>query len=829
MMTTSVLFSGCGKVISRQQRFKYELERDYLRITYSGSESREYNFPKIISDDLDEDENPNYTVDWQIQSMETESGSYTAIRSTGGQFLDKKGNPTDFSIATVRFPTGTNGWRFSLAPLKDDGDQWATIIFVANINGSNRLEKRTFEVSMRDIGESEFKTLYSFRHQNLEPYESGLGERRMFGLKDLDKTGAEILSGDTVDLAWRYKEKIALDIGLYDEAGNRLPMPDSVMDIEEVLNKEGVPGTLNLKFKQAGKRILHVDGTAKFNEDGTPDFSQSSAFFEYTYDIRDAINCYTFDQVKAIEKAARLDYILNGVADDPNINPIPANQLSQYYNASAASSYPKMLSRQFMTTGKNPLGADYMAIGGNYVGTIFKEFERWSPSYRYRDIVLRANMQTWAEGTWFFGNVFGNGYVLDATPYAQNSERKYRNVHGNDWQEQNGKDIGVAHEGESFRDGHGWGDKFAFYMLSNNTTIDNVRLIGENIVKPGGVEPLLNEYKTISVLGTSGLAGGAWGFNQGQAWDRNAKAWKDNQYVQNIRVINCYVEKGLILVGANYVPHRERPIVVESCILRYAGFAGIYGRGQDNDQTQRGGSTGMGMGSEVQAYSAIGRVEKKQFEADKKTEKPQRVSLSCGNFVVSKNNIFYDICTSAMLANDDWSGTHYRVLGANNCYFTWVDSLKLVFPIMKIPGGMDKLNITKIASSELARIMNVPAYDDVKLRVEGQAGYFINLPFISVDTFDNNNVVANVVEIGDEVLRHPSKPSVAGSAYYMSITTAVDAGDAGTVFAFSVMLLKNNDIMKTGTYDEQTKGLSNLYGIITNLPKATWTTAQFGF
>jgi hypothetical protein len=813
-----VLLSACkAKVIDTTEKYNYSLERESINVEYSGDIEHAYNLPKVISDDVDAEGNPRYTVDWQIQSMVTDSGAHSAVRTSGGKYtVDGKadGKPSDFSIAVVRQPTEDKGWQFSLVPLSDDGDKWATIVFVANINGTKKREKREFKVHMLDEGEAEFENLYSYRHKYLEPYEAGLAKRRVFGLYDL-KDGKEVKSGDTVNLAWRYKKAIALNIELYDSFNKKVTMPDSIIDIEQLNNAQGVPSTLNLKFKAAGTRTLRVFGTSVFGEDGKPDFTKSSAAFEYKYEIRDAINCYNFDEIKFLEKAARLNYI-------------PQERQAEFYNAAMAASYPKLLSKQFLTTEKNINGTDYMKINGKSVGTIFKEFEFWYPNYRYRDIVLRSDMQTWAEGTWFFGNVFGNGYQLDATPYSQNPARVYRNVHGNDWQsEVRGgvkQDVGVAHEGEQFREGFGWGDKYAFYMLSNNTTIDNAKLTGENIVKNGQV-PLLNEYKVTCVLGTSTLSGGAWGFNQGQAWDRGAKKFRENQYVENIHIMNCVIEKGLVLVGANFAPDREKPIVVESCELRYAGFTGIFARGQDDNQVERQAQAGTGMGSEVKQYSEIGRVSKNVYNSGKNKIVGQ-TDLSCGNFVVSKNNVFYDICTAAMLASDDWSGTYYRVLGKNNVYYTWIDSLKFVFPIYKIPGGMDNLNITKIAMSELTRLMNDPAYEESKL-VQGSGGYFINVPFISVDSFDKNFVASNVLKLDSEVFYDERDPGKSGDQYTQFVTTSVEAGDIGSVFAFSVCLIKNYDIMRTGTYAEQSLGSENLKAKISAVPKAAWTVSPF--
>ena len=85
-------------------------------------------------------------------------------------------------------------------------------------------------------------------------------------------------------------------------------------------------------------------------------------------------------------------------------------------------------------------------------------------------------------------------------------------------------------------------------------------------------------------------------------------------------------------------------------------------------------------------------------------------------------------------------------------------------------------------------------YNDAKLRPAGAAGYYINLPFISVDTFDANNVGNNVVELAPEVFYDDRNPSTAGGDYYIPVTTAVKAGDVGTVFAFTVILLKNFDV-----------------------------------
>jgi len=865
MMTSiSVLLGACASIHGGTPTMSYDLERNVIHVIYSGNPNREYIMPRVITNDK------NFTVDWQIKSMSTDSGMFSVARNTRGDFVDRAGAKiTDFSLARVRYPNNdTSDWRYSLLPIpnEDGSSEWGTIVFTANINGTYHRVQRDFTVRMRDVGESTFTYLYSFKHETLEPYEVGLASRRVFGLYDLkgNNYGAgKQNSGDTVDLAWRYKGKIALQVQLYDNANNRvqtwqpslgnLTLNDSVVDLVATLNNnttDGVVQTLRVNFKTAGVRKLRVVGTTPDPDTGAivfpTVFNEYTPKFEYIYNIVDAINCYNFDEIKRIEKEARLDYIVNGVA---GLNGTPTlaqtgRTLSDYYNSAAATTFPKHLSRQFNTVTRTSslvgtANKEYRAYG-RIVGSVLREFDRWTPAYRYEDIVVRANMRTWAEGTWFFGNVYGNGHILDATPYAQSAERRYRNVHGNEWEH--------AHEGEPFRNGHGWGDKFAFYMLANNSTIDNISLIGENIVKPGGASPLLNEYKTLSVLGTSGLAGGELGFWQGNAWDMATGTFKKNHYVENIRVMNSTIEKGLILVGANFAPDFANPVVVESSILRYAGFAGIYGRGYDNDRIN---TNGIKYGTDIQNRNMLGRVDKNRYrKIGGNMEIVATESLSCGNFVVAKNNIFYDICTSSIIGNDDFSGTHFRVIGEDNYFYTWTDSLKIVFPLFKMPGGLEELIITKIATGELARIMKDSAYDNVKLQVPNPerpgtflAGYFVNLPFISVDTFTpissfptasnitggaNDVIVANVIDLGDEVFNpnHPNNPG-SGRNFYLPATTSVEASGVGSVFAFTVVLLTNNQNMKTGTYLQQQSGLQNLYNIISTHPKAPFTVLPF--
>jgi|GEM_PF-1780692 len=842
---------------------------------------------------------PLYTVDWTIVSMQTRSGDIVANRVGWGEYelrdadnniIARDADDDCLLWATVCGPdlmsrcnacafcqTGqhSDDWRFTLRHLPEEtNDTWASVVFEANINGSRDNVRRRFTVDLYDGdgGETTFVNLNSRNPQ----FHVGQANRRVFGLWDLTPAGAlnahlpasEAFekSGDVINLTWRYRGDVALKVQVFNQqitcdttmpfanndprlvgtlcTSDELTFQDDIIGIKADLRGGDVIRRLNVDFRGSlandHTRHIRVFGTSVFDDiTGEPQFQYSTAVFDYTYVIKDAVNAYNFDQIKVIEKRARLDYIINGVWYN-GVQIIDGvgrgtNGVGGHYNYYNPQGNPRLLSSQFRTTRFDATGTrEYLREAGD----IFREFARWAPAFQYRhgDIVLRSNMYTWAEATWFFGNVHGNGFRLDATPYSQNSSGRYRNVHGNSWNH--------AHEGEVFRPGHGWGCKYAFYMLSNNSTIDNVHLVGENIRLPGGRVPLLNAYRTISVLGTSTLSGGAWGFNMGQAWDSRATnlgggRFRPGMYVANIQVMNSIIEKGLILVGANYAPDRTRPIVVQSSILRYAGFAGIYGRGFDNSEAERRSHAGgvaitdhqivERMGSDVRLRNSLGVIPGRQSGSYQ--------TISAGNFVVAKNNLFYEICTSSIVGNDDFSGTHVRILGEDNHFYTWVDSLRIVFPIMKMPGGMSALDITAIAQREMTGIMNNPAYAPAKVRESDTSmSYHINLPFISVDTFDRFGTVANVVHVGNEVFAPHRNPEITGTCphnFYMNVVAEANAGDAmGTVFAFTVKLVTGHAALRTGTLHEQLaaqRNISLLNDIIRSIPSAQFTNANFGF
>jgi len=703
--------AACKKPGSEAGGYEYKLSNSVANRRFTPEGNNKFSLPEITSDDPGE-----WSYAWSYKESSIPEPVAVLLEDDDESYLIR---PIDamHGVAT------------------------ASTIFTAAINGSKGVVTRDFTVNVDDKGDPDFQNMYSTQDGHIDYMTQGIGKTRVFGLYDYSgpasvspnvfqenpaffKEGAFTKSSDSFKLGWNYRGAVSVGVWAEDMAGNRITDkdnigPDGTVDV--IYNPDVDQRAVTVKFK--GACDVRIVAQSK-----TPYRGNTYARYEYVYAIKDAVNTYDFSDVKLMEKLARYDYITNGVkfADDDyktekryvkgqdvkrvGSEAITGGALGEYI---VPGSNPNgKLSAHFQTAPTpymaEPNSGSTLANSDAYDdGAFMKEFERWAPAYKYKDIVIRSTnkdpakasrkMYTWAEGTWFFGSVYGNGYELDATPYTrggvagfnsgnyafeENGRRilegginepngTYRNVHSMRGIDDGGANASLGFEGKQFFKGYGWGDIFAFYALSNNSTIDNITLTGEDIKKDNEAIKLY-QYSKIGVLGTSMMAGRDRPFSQGNAHDGGAP--KEGLYIEGIKVQNSILEKGLTLFGAGFAPDASNPCVSDTNVFRFAGFTGIlgsaYGGGINNEDTENGEA--------VADYNSLSRD---SFGNDILN----RQGKSFGNFITARNGIYHDISVSPLLTMPSKSGTRIEVVGNDNYFYTWLKSNEIQFPEMKNP------------------------------------------------------------------------------------------------------------------------------------------------
>ena len=763
------VISGSVVLASSGGGAKFRLSMPSRNLTFFTLDTQ-YDLPAV------ESKNSSFTVEWKYVSSDffTDTGLYVASSEIAGH---------DYPLASL---TDDDNNKFTLNMIDESlNAEQGRANFVAVINGSVELP---FTVNVTDRGEDYFETLSSNQHGSYNYMTQGIGKSRVFGLYDYSNPASEITpenfmqtdyvkSGDVFNLQWSYKKPVKLDVYAVDSRGNPSDVVDVIYDSETDAKK------VTVNFLKTG--------TAKVIAKSDSEYAPGrSATYEYVYNIVDGVNTYDFSDIKLMERLARYDYIVNGVrqqqggayverSDGTELSGVGESGLENYI---VPNSDPNgLLSAHFKETATTYSSAGLAYVPGvedytgDTTGSYYNEFELWAPAYRYKDIVIRSTdkdpnvaqreqglMYTWAESTWFFGSVYGNGYRLDATTYTrgvegyddpiyQNPSDIYRNTHsmrGDNITEAD-KNIdnalakpkkpglepyALGFDGKKFFQGYGWGEVFAFYALANNSFIDNLTMTGENI--PSGTESIrLNQYRKIGVLGVSTLSGGKYKVNGeivdmpfGQANAHDAGVPIKGLYNENIVVQNSILEKGLTLFGANYAPDADNPLVADNCVFRYAGFAAIVGN------SYGGGVGGVDFegGRDIAANNPLSGGLKGY------------VDNYFGNFIVARNNIYHDISVTPLLTMPSLSGTHIEVQGANNGFFTWLQSNDIQFPTMKNEVNEGEYVILgKTINDAVIPLMNklfgtkwvnkISGGDNLDAKnILPNGTYVINIPYISV-------------------------------------------------------------------------------------------------
>ncbi|MCL2851183.1 MAG: hypothetical protein FWE01_02360 [Firmicutes bacterium] len=704
---------------------------------------------------------------------------------------------------------------FVTLPFADDVER-AVVEFNARVSHRGRVSNLVYRLTIEDPREDTFRRLFSSNQTGRNAYRiQGIGNQRVFGLWDVAESGRRDsaivgrtnmldegiyrnyeLSGDVMDLAWRYRGDVDLRIELVGGAlapadrymvvnvqsgdiGARTYVQDDVMRISVELNPyTGQYSRVKVQFLGEGVRTVRVSGRP--SADLAVGFPNNTPFYSFTYNVVDAINAWSIEELKLVEMNARLDYILNGVYVDGYgyvINPLGTLSLHRQFveanvmlNGSLngffywdsvdsdddqwrlnSSRFRAETTRRFVNANT---GEEAVNPPARATSHFFREFARWAPSFRYRDIVVRADIETHDEATWFFGNVFGNGFRLDATAYANSYHQTYRNTHGTSF-------ASNGMERLPFRAGQGWGEHFAFYMLSNDSVMCNITLTGMNIDNDGA--PVrLTDYAWYGVLGTSALGGRLQNFQVGNM--HVGGEFLPHRYVAGITVQNSILEKGVILFGVAYAPSFERPVTIDNSVLRYAGFTAVFGRGFSN---LSGGNpaTDSGFGFENawevrrnnQMGEVSGRPEMNQaFWGDRvavgdrpatlpnsniSVEAVPGVYQRFGNFILLRDLFIYEVTTVPIVIDDNEAGTYVIFEGENNKYYTWLRLTDLVFPNFKFPmlpfwDESPVHGVTRLAQRIVAPIL--AENERLGVTIRERTTHLMNLPLISLGTSGGN-------------------------------------------------------------------------------------------
>ncbi|MCL2847331.1 MAG: hypothetical protein FWE13_01085 [Firmicutes bacterium] len=676
------LLTSCA---NRNEGYTYALSRNATNRIFQSLEQR-FSLPTIVTDDQ------NYTVVWSVGSSSIANNPVAILDTVNEGFYSLQLIDVTHNITT------------------------ASTTLIAIVTGTNHTVTLYYTVTVRDISTDHLSAISSSKHGNINYTTRGIARTRVFGLYDIQLpecgtatpgrfegnnwvhgTWQDVTfthSSSTFLLMWNYRGEVDISVWIEEQQDNgtfiRLtPQNYSPANIARVVyNPQICDRTVTVNFLNPGIVRVVAESAGQIR----PGFSPR---YEFTYEIIDAVNTYDFDDIKLLERLARYTYITEGVEGQMRGSGIAVagasargRSLGNYINS---SNYNGLLSLHFNTT-PTPTPSHYIQnTGSNYrwdgfddVGEYFIEFAHWAPSFRFRDIVIRSThrdlltatryngrMETWAEGTWFFGSVFGNGFHLDATPYTRSEEGRYRNVHSMRGLP-NGDSIGF--ESRRFFPGYGWGDLYAFYMLANNSILDNITLTGENIPQ-GATAIRLNQYHKIGVIGTSMLAGMDKEFSIGRA--HNNGVFTSGLYIEGITIQNSIIEKGLTLVGAGFAPNANNPITINTSVLRFGGFTGVLG-------VSYGGGIGQADPENGEAVRTVAPEHSLSVRNNQRIQHPNEGS-SFGNFIISRNNIFHDISVSPLLTMPSRSGSHISIEGNENHFFTWLRSNDIQFPEMTDP------------------------------------------------------------------------------------------------------------------------------------------------
>lgn|GEM_PF-1841668 len=717
-----VMLSACRG----DDNYSYLLSRTNSNRIFE-SPYQEFVLPSIISDD------PDFRYEWGVGLSTIENHSVANLHTR--VLRNEEGEAVGEEVV----------YRINLIPAHYTQRRASTTL-VATVFGSDGPVQLSYTVNVTSLLTDELTHISSSKHGHINYTSRGIARNRVFGLRDIvmpssgdatpghfDNSGNWIdgtwrdvefqNSSSSFELTWSYRGVPNIEVWLeeMDAHGNFVRQVYSQNNIARVVHDPLNPRFVTVNFLRDGivRVVAESAGAVR------PGFRPR---YEFVYEIVDAVNVHNFEEIKLLERLARYTYISDGVYLGGGQFQTRRDGTTQLRGAEAIgrtlghylvpNSNPNgLLSSHFNTT-LTPTPTHYLDATPGGVqswegyrddGAFFDEFRHWSPAFRFHNIVIRSTsrdraeatemngrMETWAEGTWFFGDVHGNGFHLDATPYTRSEEGVYRNTHSmrglvEPYDCLQGHDS-LGFEGRRFFPGYGWGDIFIFYLLANNSVLDNITLTGENIPQ-GPTAIRLNQYNKIGVLGTSFLLGQTRDFSLGRA--HNDGIFHDGLYIEGITIQNSIIEKGLTLVGAGFAPNVNNPIRVDTNVLRFGGFTAILGQSY---------GAGIGMADPENGYAVRNAPRANSLSVRRNSDgipypenyqpiHPNPNGGNFGNFIVTRNNIFHDISVSPLLTMPSQSGSHISIEGNENHFFTWLRSNDIQFPEMTDPSHEGRARI----------------------------------------------------------------------------------------------------------------------------------------
>ncbi|MCL2598801.1 MAG: hypothetical protein FWD76_02695 [Firmicutes bacterium] len=341
----------------------------------------------------------------------------------------------------------------------------------------------------------------------------GIGKHRVFGNKKIDPQSLQLSD---------WHESVSLYPGVGGVGNEDYSVRVTSNGVESTAIDYAFVGDnkLDLVFDKSAVGSVAIKITLE-KEDEIGEFP----FVGYTFDIVDGINITTKDELLAVQRltayngANDSDYIggmVGGVGD-----PVGGPNDNKY------------------TYTKN--GTEYTGVDGTH----------------FENIVVRNNIKDIDRVVLFYGSVYGNGYTLDSTPYGDN------------WSTNSPTSYTIYGESQVY-------NTACFYMMSDNTVLDNIHLVGDN-----------TEYDSINEYIDSKIVLGIWGVTNtikldGTDTDGNPIAYNVDKYIdkirqpKNIKLLNSHIEKGIRNLSISAAPSPQEPIVIESCAFGYAAENNIW-------------------------------------------------------------------------------------------------------------------------------------------------------------------------------------------------------------------------------------------------------------
>jgi len=243
--------------------------------------------------------------------------------------------------------------------------------------------------------------------------------------------------------------------------------------------------------------------------------------------------------------------------------------------------------------------------------------------------------------------VYGNGYKLDATPYAKviNS-----NEHPNNRPQTEEEGVEEA----------------CYYLMSDNTVLDNVDLVGNG--DPVGA---LKDYQTNKqVLAVYGIRDSIQGnYNIFVQPNPSFASHMPDESVlrqaKNIKILNSTMERGRRAFSVIGAPDEANPIYVESCVFRYTGDHAIWLATNWESPNNDGG--------EYKAYVTLKNIITAETQFP-----PIGLQQGCDYKTTSVGDGYGGVVPSMTLEHQTY-GVNLKIEGDHNYIYNWLQMSKMDF------------------------------------------------------------------------------------------------------------------------------------------------------